>query len=83
MPVTAVAPQDKEQGAMELYLVVFFTLVFPPILLFGFFVVQSREEIVVLRFGKYVATLKTQTSSTRARRSSTGRCRLCETPSSS
>ena len=45
---------------MELLLVIAVTLVFPPILLFGFFVVNPREEMVVLRFGKYVATLKTQ-----------------------
>jgi regulator of protease activity HflC (stomatin/prohibitin superfamily) len=53
-------PEDKEQGQMELFLVIFFSILFPPILLFGFFVVQPREEIVVLRFGKYVDTFKTQ-----------------------
>jgi regulator of protease activity HflC (stomatin/prohibitin superfamily) len=57
--VPAPAPKDENQGAMELFLVVLFTLIFPPILLFGFFVVQPREEIVVLRFGKYVVTLRT------------------------
>jgi regulator of protease activity HflC (stomatin/prohibitin superfamily) len=31
--------------------------VFPPILLFGFFIVNPREEMVVLRFGKYVGTV--------------------------
>jgi regulator of protease activity HflC (stomatin/prohibitin superfamily) len=35
-------------------------MIFPPILLFGFFVVNPREEMVILRFGKYVTTLKTQ-----------------------
>ena len=45
---------------MELFLVVLCTVLFPPILLFGFFVVNPREEIVVLRFGKFVTTLKTQ-----------------------
>ena len=53
-------PQDANQGTMELFLVLLVTIVFPPILLFGFFVVNPREEIVVLRFGKYVTTLKTQ-----------------------
>ena len=56
----AAVPEDEEQGQMELFLVIFFSLLFPPILLFGFFVVQPHEEVVVLRFGKYVATLKTQ-----------------------
>lgn len=45
---------------MELFLVVVVSIVFPPILLFGFFVVNPREELVVLRFGKFVTTLKTQ-----------------------
>jgi regulator of protease activity HflC (stomatin/prohibitin superfamily) len=45
---------------MEMFLVVFVTMIFPPILLFGFFVVNPREEMVILRFGKYVTTLKTQ-----------------------
>ena len=53
-------PQDANQGMMELFLVLLVTILFPPILLFGFFVVNPREEIVVLRFGKYVTTLKTQ-----------------------
>jgi regulator of protease activity HflC (stomatin/prohibitin superfamily) len=52
--------QDENQGAMELFLVVLVTIVFPPILLCGFFVVHPRQEIVVLRFGKYVTTLQTQ-----------------------
>jgi regulator of protease activity HflC (stomatin/prohibitin superfamily) len=54
------APQDQNQGVMELFLVVLVTCLFPPILLFGFFVLNPREEIVVLRFGKYVTTFKTQ-----------------------
>jgi regulator of protease activity HflC (stomatin/prohibitin superfamily) len=45
---------------MELFLVVLVSIVFPPILLMGFFIVNPREEIVVLRFGKYVTTLRTQ-----------------------
>jgi regulator of protease activity HflC (stomatin/prohibitin superfamily) len=60
MSAAASAPRDENQGAMELFLVLLVTLLFPPILLFGFFVVNPREEIVVLRFGKYVTTLKTQ-----------------------
>ncbi|MDG1896860.1 MAG: SPFH domain-containing protein [Fuerstiella sp.] len=36
------------------------SIIFPPILLFVFFVVNPREEMVVLRFGTYVTTLKTQ-----------------------
>jgi regulator of protease activity HflC (stomatin/prohibitin superfamily) len=43
---------------MEIMLVIAVTIVFPPILLFGFFVVNPREEMVVLRFGKYVGTVK-------------------------
>ena len=35
---------------MEIFLVLFVTVIFPPILFFGFFVVNPREEIVVLRF---------------------------------
>ena len=45
---------------MELLLAVAISIVFPPILLAGFFIVNPREEIVVLRFGKFVTTLKTQ-----------------------
>jgi len=45
---------------MELFLVILVSVVFPPILFGGFFVVHPRQEIVVLRFGKYVTTLKTQ-----------------------
>ncbi|SFI16011.1 SPFH domain-containing protein [Planctomicrobium piriforme] len=36
------------------------SIFFPPILLAGFVVLGPREEIVVLRFGKYVKTLKQQ-----------------------
>ena len=45
---------------MEIFLVLLVTVIFPPILLFGFFVVNPREEMVILRFGKHVTTLKTQ-----------------------
>lgn len=51
--------QDHQQGEMELFVVLLFSIMFPPILLFGFFVVNPREEIVVLRFGKLVTVLKT------------------------
>lgn len=54
------APEDARQGEMELFLVIAVSIIFPPILLAGFFVVNPREEIVVLRFGKYVTTLKSQ-----------------------
>lgn len=54
------SPTDEQQGQQELLLVLLATILFPPILLFGFFVVKPRQEIVVLRFGKYVTTLKTQ-----------------------
>lgn len=52
--------ENANQGSLELLLVVLVTILFPPILLFGFFVVNPREELVVLRFGKYVTTLKSQ-----------------------
>jgi regulator of protease activity HflC (stomatin/prohibitin superfamily) len=45
---------------MGLLLILLGTLVFPPILLWGFFVISPREEIVILRFGKHVATVKEQ-----------------------
>lgn len=45
---------------MEIALVVVVSIIFPPILLFGFFVVNPREEMVVLRFGKYIGTLRTE-----------------------
>lgn len=53
-------PSTENEGLLELFLVLFVSIIFPPILLFGFFVVNPREEIVVLRFGKYVTTLKSQ-----------------------
>ena len=43
---------------MEFFLVVAVTILFPPILIFGFFIVNPREEMVVLRFGKYVGTVR-------------------------
>jgi len=49
----------ESQGVVELFLVLIVTIVFPPILLAGFFIVNPREELVVLRFGKYVKTIKT------------------------
>lgn len=52
--------RDSEQGNLEWLLVLGVSICFPPILLFGFFILNPREEIVVLRFGKYVTTLKTQ-----------------------
>lgn len=60
MPQTYEAPSEQNQGLMELGLVLLFSILFPPILLFGFFIVNPREEIVVLRFGKFVTTLKSQ-----------------------
>ena len=48
----------QNQGSLEMMLVVLVTCLFPPILLFGFFIVNPREEIVVLRFGKFVTVLK-------------------------
>lgn len=42
---------------MEIWLVVIVTIMFPPILLGGFFIVNPREEMVVLRFGQYVGTV--------------------------
>ncbi len=45
---------------MELLLVLIPSILFPPILLLGFFIINPREEIVVLRFGKYVETISKQ-----------------------
>ena len=59
-PVAPSEFQDAHQGSMELFLVILVSIVFPPILLAGFFIVNPREEIVVLRFGKFVTTLRTQ-----------------------
>lgn len=53
-------PLDERQGSMEMFLVILVSVLFPPILLCGFFVVYPREEIVVLRFGKFVTTLRSQ-----------------------
>jgi regulator of protease activity HflC (stomatin/prohibitin superfamily) len=51
----------QNQGALELFLVIFVTVItFGMVLLFGFVIVNPREEIVVLRFGKYVTTLRKQ-----------------------
>ncbi len=57
---TPTPDRDEAQGSLELLLVLIVTCLFPPILLFGFFILNPREEIVVLRFGKFVTTLKTQ-----------------------
>ena len=46
--------------SMEFYVVLCVSIIFPPILLGGFFTVKPREEVVVLRFGKYVTTLKSE-----------------------
>jgi regulator of protease activity HflC (stomatin/prohibitin superfamily) len=51
---------NEEIISMEFLLVIAVTIMFPPILFFGFFVVNPREEIVVLRFGKYVGTIAEQ-----------------------
>lgn len=59
-PIPVETPADANQGGMELALVIAISIVFPPVLLFGFFIVNPREEIVVLRFGKFVTTLKSQ-----------------------
>ena len=59
-PVAQPELQDAHQGTMEMFLVILVSVVFPPILLVGFFVVNPREEIVVLRFGKFVTTIRTQ-----------------------
>ncbi len=50
----------QNQGALEMMLVVAISCLFPPILLFGFTIVNPREEVVVLRFGKFVTILKQQ-----------------------
>jgi regulator of protease activity HflC (stomatin/prohibitin superfamily) len=51
----------QNQGALELFLVVIVTVMtFGLILLFGFVIVNPREELVVLRFGKFVTTLRKQ-----------------------
>ena len=46
--------------SMEFYVVLAVSIIFPPILLGGFFTVKPREEVVVLRFGKFVTTLRSE-----------------------
>ena len=60
MSVSNDSSGDSQAAFLEMLLVVGVTLCFPPILLFGFFVINPREEIVVVRFGKYITTLKSQ-----------------------
>jgi len=51
----------QNEGALEQLLVVIVTVMtFGFVLLFGFIIVNPREEIVVLRFGKCVTTLRKQ-----------------------
>ena len=45
---------------LEVLLVWGLSILCPPLLLAGFFVVNPREEMVVLRFGKYVKTVRQQ-----------------------
>lgn len=45
---------------MELALLIFTSIFLFPILPFGFFLVNPREEMVVLRFGKYIGTLRSE-----------------------
>lgn len=45
---------------MEIFLTLLITLIFPPILLFGYYIVNPRQEIVVIRWGKYIKTVKNQ-----------------------
>jgi len=51
---------DELEGQFEFWIVVIVSILFPPILLAGFIILGPRHEIVVLRFGKYVKTLKKQ-----------------------
>lgn len=51
---------DELEGSMEIAIVWIVSIIFPPILLLGFIILGPREEIVVLRFGKYVRTLTKQ-----------------------
>ena len=45
----------QNQGFLEKFLVILVTgMTFGVVLLFGFVIVNPREEIVVLRFGKFV-----------------------------
>ena len=51
----------QNEGAVEMCLVIIVTVMtFGLVLLFGFIIVNPREEIVVLRFGKFVTTLRKQ-----------------------
>jgi len=51
----------QNEGFLEKLLVVVVTVTsFGFVLLFGFIIVSPREEIVILRFGKYVTTLRKQ-----------------------
>lgn len=59
-PTAPQASERQTQGLMEFFLVAISTILFPPILFFGFFVVHPRQEVVVLRFGKFVTILKTE-----------------------
>lgn len=52
-------PASNEEFLKSL-LVVGLTILFPPLLLLGFFIVNPREEIVVVRFGKYQGTITAQ-----------------------
>lgn len=45
---------------LEFVLVVGLSVLCPPILLFGFFIVVPRQEVVVLGFGRFVRTVKTE-----------------------
>lgn len=53
-------PSAETAGMMELGLIIAASVIFPPILLFGFIIVGPREEVVVLRFGKYLTTLRSE-----------------------
>ena len=51
----------QNQGALGLFLVILVTVVTGGlVLLFGFIIVNPREEIVILRFGKFVTILRKQ-----------------------
>lgn len=50
----------EREGFLEQILVIGCSFLFPPILLAGFLIVGPREEVIVLRFGKYVRTLRRQ-----------------------
>jgi regulator of protease activity HflC (stomatin/prohibitin superfamily) len=51
----------QNEGALEMFLVILVTVMTGGLaLLFGFIIVNPREEIVVLRFGKFVTVLRKQ-----------------------